>query len=159
MTKNLSLGVLFLQSFQQLQQGALLSFCPRVGRLSVFVKSSLVAYAERMLVVASGMGADELFVARLIGCSVAGDVVVIARESEAVLMAADEGGHGKRTVTACRTTMDDDEMDGSHGSCLFYMPAIHDVVVIVVTMAVSTVMMNWMMVFQVFMSLKNFIII
>ena len=34
----------------------------------------------------------------------------------------------------------------------------HDVVVRVVAMAVSTVMMNWMMVFQVFMSFKSFII-
>jgi len=61
----------------------------------VFVKSTLVAYAERVLVIASGMGADELFVACLISCAVAGDVVVIAGESEAVLLAADEGGGGR----------------------------------------------------------------
>ena len=67
----------------------------------MFVKSTLVAYAERMLVVAPGMGADELFVACLISCA----VVVIAGESEAVLLAADEGGGGRafcETIEAIR---------------------------------------------------------
>lgn len=149
--------VCFLQATEQAQQSTFLGFGAGVGGMTVLVKAALVANAERMLVIAFGVGTNQILVARLIGRAVAGDVVVIARESEAVLMAADEGGHGKRTVTVCRTTMNDDEMDGSHGSCLYYTPAIHDVVVIVVTMAVSTVMMNWMMVFQVFMSLKIFI--
>ena len=118
MTENLSLRVLRLQSYQQFQQRKLLCFCPCVGRLSVFVQATLVADAERMLVIALGVSTDELFMACLIYRSVASDVVVVARETEAVSMTADKSGHRKRAVTACRTTMNDNEMNGSHDSQL-----------------------------------------
>ena len=80
----------------------------------MFVQATLVADAERMLVIALGVSTDELFMACLVCRSVASDVVVIARETEAVSMTADKGGHRKRAVTACRATMNDNEMNGSH---------------------------------------------
>ena len=83
MTENLSLWVLLLQSSQQLQQSLLLCFCPCVGRLPLFVQATLVADTERMLVIALGMGTDELFMARLVSRTVGSDVVVIARKTEA----------------------------------------------------------------------------
>ena len=92
------------------------------------------------------MGSDELFVARLIGRAVAGDVVVVARESEAIRVTADEGCHGKATITARGTAVDDNQINASH-----------DCTKNELMIAVSTVMMNWMIVFQRFMSLKNFI--
>ena len=114
MTENLSLWVLLLQAFQQLQQSLLLCFCPCVGRLPLFVQATLVADAERMLVIALGVGTDELFMARLVSRTVASDVVMIARETEAVSMTADEGSHRERAVTARGTTMNDNEIDCSH---------------------------------------------
>ena len=114
MTEDLSLWVLFLQSSQQFQQRLLLCFCPCVGRLPLFVQATLVADAERMLVIALGMGTDELFMARLVSRTVASDVVVIARETEAVSMTADKGSHRERAVTARGTTMNDNEIDCSH---------------------------------------------
>ena len=96
-----------------------------------------------MAVVAYGVGADQLFVARLVGLAVAGDVVVVARESEAIRVTADEGCHGKATVTARGRTMNDNQIN---------VP--HDCTKNELMIAVSTVMMNWMMVFQRFMFLK-----
>ena len=94
----------------------------------MFVQTSLVAYAERVLVVASGVGTDELFVARLIRRSVAGDVVVIARESEAVLMTADKSGHREWAVTARRATVNHNQVNVSHGRVLLEsgLAALHE---------------------------------
>ena len=114
MTENLSLWVLLLQASQQFQQSLLLCFCPCVGRLPLFVQATLVANAERMLVIALGVSTDELFMARLVSRTVASDVVVIARETEAVSMTADEGSYRERAVTARGTTMNDNEIDCSH---------------------------------------------
>ena len=99
-----------------------------------------------MAVVALGVGTNELFVARLIGSAVAGDVVVVARESEAIRVTADEGCHGKATVAARGTAVNDNQIN-----------AAHDCTKNELMIAVSTVMMNWMMVFQRFMFLKIFI--
>ena len=52
--------------------------------------------------------------ARLVRPTVASDVVVITRETEAVSMTADEGCHRERAVTARSTTMNDNEIDCSH---------------------------------------------
>ena len=101
-----------------------------------------------MAVVAYGVGADQLFVACLVGLAVAGDVVVVARESEAIRVTADECCHGKATVTARSRTVNDNQIN---------VP--HDCTKNELMIAVSTVMMNWMMVFQRFMSLRNFIVV
>ena len=93
--------MLGLQAFQQCQQGSLLGLCTRVVGLPVLVQASFVADAERVPVVALGMGADELLVACLVGVSVAGDVVVVAGEAEPRPVVGDERGDGKRLVAAC----------------------------------------------------------
>ena len=96
-----------------------------------------------MAVVAYGVGADQLFVARLVGLAVAGDVVVVARESEAIRVTADECCHGKATVTARGRAVNHNQINVAH-----------DCTKNELMIAVSTVMMNWMMVFQRFMFLK-----
>jgi len=68
--------------------------------MAVLVKTSLVADTEAVLVVAFGMGTNQLFMARLVSLAVAGDVVVVARESESFRVTADEGCHGKVLVRA-----------------------------------------------------------
>ena len=80
----------------------------------MFVQATLVADTERMFVIALGVGTDELFMARLVRPTVASDVVVITRETEAVSMTADEGSHMEGAVTTRRTTMNDNEIDCSH---------------------------------------------
>ena len=141
------IGVCGLQLFQQLQQGTFLPRCSCISRFPLLIQPPFVAHTYRMLVVAFGVGTDQLFVARLVGSSVTGDVVVVARESEAIRVTADEGCHGKATVAARGTAVNDNQIYPTH-----------DVVVSDVTTAVSTVIMNWIMVFQRFMSLKIFII-
>ena len=66
-----------------------------------------------MLVVVAGMGARQVLMAGLIDLAVTGDVVVVAGESEAGLMAGDERRDRERAVLAGGGTMDDDEIDGT----------------------------------------------
>ena len=147
MAEDAGIGMGFLQATEQAQQGAFLSGCAGVGCVAVLVETSLVADAERVLVVAFGVGADQLLMARLVGAAVAGDVVVVARESEPFRVTADEGCHGKVLVRACGRTVDDNQINVAH-----------DCTKNELIMAVNTVIMNWMMVFQRFMSLNNFIV-
>ena len=83
-TQDSCFRVLSLQLLQQFQQGLFLLRCPCVGCPSLFVIAAFVADTKRVAVVAYGMGADQLLMARLVGRAVAGDVVVVARESKAV---------------------------------------------------------------------------
>ena len=109
----------------------------------MFVEAPFVTDAERVLVVAYGVGAHQLFVARLVGPAVAGDVVVVARESEPFRVTADEGCHGKVLVRARGRAVNHNQINVAH-----------DCTKNELMIAVSTVMMNWMMVFQRFMFLK-----
>ena len=146
MAEDAGIGGGILQATEQAQQGAFLAGRAGVGGIAVLVEASFVTDAERVLVVAYGVSAHQLLVARLVGPTVAGDVVVIARESEPFRVTADEGCHGKVLVRARGRTVDDNQIN---------VP--HDCTKNELIMAVNTVMMNWMMVFQRFMSLKIFI--
>ena len=140
------IGMGFLQTAEQALQGAFLAGCAGVGGVAMFVEATFIADAERVLVVAYGVGTHQLLVARLVGPAVAGDVVVVAGESEPFRVTADEGCHGKVLVRARGRTVDDNQIDVAH-----------DCTKNELIMAVNTVIMNWMMVFQRFMSLKIFI--
>ena len=113
----------------------------------MLVVATFGADTQRMTVVANGVGTDQLLMARLVNMSVAGEVVVVARESEPFRVTADEGCHGKVLVRARGRTVDDNHINASH-----------DCTKNELMMAVSTVMVNWMMVFQRFMSLNNFMV-
>ena len=141
------IGMGFLQATEQVQQGAFLAGRAGVGGVAMLVEATFVTDTERVLVVAYGVGAHQLLVARLVGPTVAGDVVVIARESEPFRVTADEGCHGKVLVRARGRTVDDNQINVAH-----------DCTKNELMMAVSTVMVNWMMVFQRFMSLNNFMV-
>ena len=82
MAEDAGIGMGFLQAAEQAQQGTFLGFGARVGGMAMLVKAPFVADTERVLIVALGMGANQLFVACLVGPAVVGDVVVVARESE-----------------------------------------------------------------------------
>ena len=143
MAEDAGIGMGLLQATEQAQQGAFLPRCASVGSSAVLVQATFVAYAERMLIVAYGVGAHQLFVARLVGPAFACDVVVVARESEAIRVTADECCHGKASVTARGRAVNDNQINVAH-----------DCTKNELMIAVSTVMMNWMMVFQRFMFLK-----
>ena len=108
MAEDAGIGMGFLQATEQAQQGAFLAGRAGVGGIAVLVEASFVTDAERVLVVAYGVGAHQLFVARLVGPAVAGDVVVVARESEPFRVTADEGCHGKVLVRARGRTVNND---------------------------------------------------
>ena len=135
MAEDAGIGMGLLQATEQTQQGAILAGRAGVGGIAVLVEASFVTDAERVLVVAYGVGAHQLLVARLVGLAVAGDVVVVARESEAIRVTADECCHGKASVTARGRTVDDNQIN---------VP--HDCTKNELIMAVNTVMINWIMV-------------
>jgi hypothetical protein len=89
-----------------------------------------------------------MFVARLIVLAIARDVVVVACESESFRVTADKGCHGKVLVAVRGRTVNHNQIN---------VP--HDCTKNELMIAVSTVMMNWMMVFHFFMSLKIFIML
>lgn len=86
----------------------LLFGCPGIGRTTLGVETSLIADANAVLVVVLGMGADEVFMTRLIHLTVPGDVIVIGGEAEASLVTGDELGDREWMVAARGATVDDD---------------------------------------------------
>ena len=167
MAEDTGIGMGFLQTTEQTQQSAFLTGRAGVVSVAVLVQSAFVADAERVLIVACGMSTHQLLVACLVGPTVSGDVVVIARESESFRVTADKCCHGKVLVRTRGRTMDHNQLNVAH-DCTFRATSegvaimqgleMHDVVVSVVAAAVSTVMINWTMVFQRFMSLIIFIV-
>ena len=72
------------------------------------VETALVADADAVLVVVAGMGAGEVLVAGLVQLTVALNVVVVAGEAEATVVAGDERGDRERPVLAGRRTVNND---------------------------------------------------
>jgi hypothetical protein len=148
MAYDAGLGVVALQATEQAEQRLLLCRGARVGGLAAGVEPAFVAYAYGVGVVASGVGSGQLQVSGLGDVAVAGHVVVIAGEAEALLVVANEGRDRVGAVAAGGRAVDYDQIY-----------AAHDCTKNELMMAVSTVMMNWMMVFQRFMSLRIFIVV
>ena len=118
MAQDLSRRMIAFQPLQQLQQGLLLMWRTRVGRMSLLVQPALIANAQGMLVITLGMSAYQLFMPCLVSLPAAGDVVVVARKPEPLGMAADKGGNGKLLITPGSTTMNDNQFYSSHFSLL-----------------------------------------
>ena len=112
--ENLGVGVVRLQGLQQVPEGSLLLSGAGVGRMAVREQAALVADADGVLVVVTGMGPGQVLVAGLVDLAVAGDVVVVAGESESCLVAGDEVLHRERTVFAGGTTVNHNQVYSSH---------------------------------------------
>ena len=93
-------GIVGLQRLQQGMEGSLLLPRSGVGGQAVGRQAALVADADAVLVVVAGMGADEVLMARLVELAVAGDVVVVAGEAEAGVVAGYEVLDGEAAVAA-----------------------------------------------------------
>ena len=114
MTEDLGIRIVLLQGTEKGNESGLLFGSTGVGRIAVGVETSLIADADGVLVVVAGMGADEVFMTRLIHLTVPGDVVVIGGEAEASLVTGDELGDREWTVAARGATVDDDEVNAAH---------------------------------------------
>ena len=89
MTHNLGIGMLALQTTEQVEKSAPLSWCTGVGGLTAAIESAFVAHAEGVGVIAACMGTYKLFVAGLVHRAVAPHVVVVAGEPEPFHVVAD----------------------------------------------------------------------
>lgn len=78
MTKNLGIGVIGLQSTQQSDEGMLLGRSAGVVGLAIGIEASLIANANRVGVVATGMGSNHILGAALVEMAILGDVVMVA---------------------------------------------------------------------------------
>ena len=78
MTKDLGVGVIGLQSSKQGDESMLLGRGAGVAGLAVGIEASLIANANRVGVVATGMGSNHIFRAALMELAILGDVVVVA---------------------------------------------------------------------------------
>ena len=114
MTENLGIRIVLLQGTEKGNESGLLFGSTGVGRIAVGVETSLIADADGVLVVVAGMGADEVFMTRLIHLTVPGDVIVIGGEAEASLVTGDELGDREGPVAARGATVNDDEVDATH---------------------------------------------
>ena len=117
-SQHLSRGETLHQVLEQPSHRCLLGLGAGVGGLSPRIVAALVAHPDGVSVVAYGMCTDQLFVARLVGLAVTGDVVVVTRESEPLVVVADEGRHWVRTVAARGRTVDDYQVNLPHTKIL-----------------------------------------
>ena len=114
MTENLGIRIVLLQGTEKGNESGLLFGSTGVGRIAVGVETSLIADADGVLVVVAGMGADEVFMTRLIHLTVPGDVIVIGGEAEASLVTGDELGDREWMVAARGATVNNDEINVTH---------------------------------------------
>ena len=107
-TEDDGLGVVDAKRLQQGVQSGFLRCGAGVLGTALGVETALVADADAVLVVVAGMGAGEVLVAGLVQLTVALNVVVVAGEAEATVVAGDERGDRERPVLAGRRTVNND---------------------------------------------------
>ena len=78
MTKNLGIGIVGLQSTQQGDEGLLLGRSTSVSSFALGIETSLIANANRVGVVAEGMGSNHILGAALVEFAILGDVIMVA---------------------------------------------------------------------------------
>ena len=88
-TQDLRLGMFPFEPLEQCKERSLLPDGPGIGLFALLIQPSFVAYTQGTTVIALGMSTYELLVACLGDGAVACDVVVVAREPEAVGVVAD----------------------------------------------------------------------
>ena len=115
MTEDLCVGIVHLQTAEQVQQRVLLGRRTRIGRLAVGIEAALVANADRVGVVTAGMGTGHLFRTTTVGMTVLRDVVVIADGLETSCQVTGlEGFYGKVVCDLRRRAVNDNQVYPSH---------------------------------------------
>ena len=77
MAKDLGIGVIDLQSTKQGDEGMLLGRGAGVVGFAIGIEASLIANANRMGVIATGMGSNHIFGAALVEFAILGYVVMV----------------------------------------------------------------------------------
>ena len=122
-TQDLCLGMFPFESLEQVKKCSLLFDGPGIGCSAFLVKASFIAYTQRTAVVATGMSTNELLVSCLGNGAVACDVVVVAREPEAIAMVADELHHGVMPIATGGGAVHYDEIDAAHNYIQLVTPS------------------------------------
>ncbi len=122
-TQDLCLGMFPFESLEQVKQCSLLFDGPGIGRFALLIQPSFVAYTQGTTVIALGMSTYELLVACLGDGAVACDVVVVAREPEAIAMVADELHHGVMPIATGGGAVHYDEIDAAHSYIQLVTPS------------------------------------
>ena len=85
-----------------------------VSRTAEAVKASLVAHADGVLVVVTGMGPHEVLMTGLIDLAITRDIIMVAGEAEACLVAGDERCDRERPVLLGRRAVNNYKIYFSH---------------------------------------------
>jgi len=120
---DLGIGIVLLQGAEQPEEGLLLGRGAGVGGAATVVETSLVADADGVGIVVSGVGADHLLGTAEVQLSVAGDVVVIAAALPAAgLVHLVEHPQRQVLVGAARRAVNDNQVYSSHFVCFLNVP-------------------------------------
>lgn len=105
MAEDDGIGIVHLQRLEQMPEGSLLGLGTGVGGTSLGGETTLVADTDGVLVVVADVTSRQVLMTRLVRLTVAGDVIVIASEPEASIVAGNKVldreptvGTGGRTV-------------------------------------------------------------
>ena len=79
MAKDAGIGIVDLQGSKQRDEGMLLGRGSGVERLAIGIEATLIADADGMGVITTGVGTNHLLGAALVQLAVLGDVVMVAR--------------------------------------------------------------------------------
>ena len=105
MAEDAGIGVLGGEGFQQLVEGVLLGLGASVGWMAVLIKTALVDYAQRTVVVMAGMDALDGLGQQRDDIAIATDIVVIGTLAIFGLAAGDEVLDTEGAVALCRCTV------------------------------------------------------
>ena len=122
-TQDLCLGMFPFEPLEQCKERSLLFDGPGIGRFALLIQPSFVAYTQGTTVIALGMSTYELLMACLGDGAVACDVVVVAREPEAIAMVADELHHGVSPIATGGGAVHYDEIDAAHNYIQLVTPS------------------------------------
>ena len=115
MAKDAGIGVVDLQGAEQRHEGTLLSRGTGVGGFAIGIEASLIADADGMGVVATGVGTNHIFGTALVQLTVLSDVIVVARGLKApTLVASLEVLGGKVLGDFGGGAMDNNQVYSSH---------------------------------------------
>ena len=115
MAKDLGIGIVNLQGAEQCHEGVLLGRGTGVGGLAIGIETSLIADADTVGVVATGVGTNHLLGAALVQLAVLGDVVMVARGLKAPTLVACLEVLGRKVLGDFRGgAMDNNQVYSSH---------------------------------------------
>ena len=115
MAEDAGIGVLGGEVFQQLVEGVLLGLGASVGRMAVLIKTALIDYAQRTVVVMAGMDALDGLGQQRDDIAIAADIVMVRALAILGLATGDEVLDTEGAVALCRCTVNDEKFNGFQG--------------------------------------------